>query len=359
MRRPKFRLALCAAGLAAALAGGALALGNGDSLISLSYLTDTFLPSAQSQLEEIQNDAMQEAYDQAAAQIQSGAGTGSGLYSADFQSRTLSQGDIITLPTGSGLMIYGGTGELAHNGAVIDVTDGTAVPSGTRLTAGHRYLVGEDTSAALAVRSGVMYLGLQGSYTFTDSGTQSLPFVDVARGDWYESAVEYAYTNGLFSGTSADAFSPNLTMNRAMLVTVLYRLAGSPEEELNSAQASFWDVAADSWYAPYVRWGYVQGVTAGTGEGSFGPEQSITRQQLLVMLHSFARQYLGLTLTSGADLSQYSDGGQTASWAQEAVSWAAANQLIVPSGDGTIRPEDPASRAEVATILMKFDSLYL
>ena len=70
MRRPKFRLALCAAGLAAALAGGALALGNGDSLISLSYLTDTFLPSAQSQLEEIQNDAMQEAYDQAAAQLQ-------------------------------------------------------------------------------------------------------------------------------------------------------------------------------------------------------------------------------------------------------------------------------------------------
>ena len=99
-------------------------------------------------------------------------------------------------------MIYGGTGELAHSGAVIDVTDGTTVPSGTRLTAGHRYLVGEDTSAALAVRSGVMYLGLQGSYTFTDSGKQSLPFVDVAQGDWYESAVEYAYTNGLFSGTS-------------------------------------------------------------------------------------------------------------------------------------------------------------
>ena len=272
MRRPKFRLALCAAGLAAALAGGALALGNGDSLISLSYLTDTFLPSAQSQLEEIQNDAMQEAYDQAAAQLQGGTGT-SGLYSADFQSRTFSQGDTITLSTGSGLMIYGGTGELAHSGAVIDVTDGTTVPSGTRLTVGHRYLVGEDTSAALAVRSGVMYLGLQGSYTFTDSGKQSLPFVDVAQGDWYESAVEYAYTNGLFSGTSADAFSPNLTMNRAMLVTVLYRLAGSPEEELNSAQASFWDVAADSWYAPYVRWGYVQGVTAGTGEGSFGPEQ--------------------------------------------------------------------------------------
>ena len=205
--------------------------------------------------------------------------------------------------------------------------------------------MGEDTSAALAVRSGVMYLGLQGSYTFTDSGTQSLPFVDVAQGTGMRARWSNAYTNGLFSGTSADAFSPNLTMNRAMLVTVLYRLAGSPEEELNSAQASFWDVAADSWYAPYVRWGYVQGVTAGTGEGSFGPEQSITRQQLLVMLHSFARQYLGLSLTGGADLSQYSDGGQTASWAREAVSWAAATSSSSPPATGPSgRRTRPAGR---------------
>ena len=107
------------------------------------------------------------------------------------------------------------------------------------------------------------------------------------------SAVEYAYTKGLFSGTGADTFSPNLTMNRAMLVTVFYRLAGSPAEELSSAQASFADVAEDSWYAPYVRWGYVQGVTAGTGDGRFAPEESVTRQQILVMLHSFAQRYLG------------------------------------------------------------------
>ena len=206
--------------------------------------------------------------------------------------------------------------------------------------------MGEDTSASLTVRSGVMYLGLQGSYTFTDSGKQSLPFVDVAQGDTLDRVlVEYAYTNGLFSGTSADAFSPNLTMNRAMLVTVLYRLAGSPEEELNSAQASFWDVAADSWYAPYVRWGYVQGVTTQDRVLLLRSGAEHHRQQLLVMLHSFARQYLGLTLTGGADLSQYSDGGQTASWAQEAVSWAVANQLIVPSATGTIRPQDrPAGR---------------
>ena len=125
MRRPKFRLALCAAGLAAALAGGALALGNGDSLISLSYLTDTFLPSAQSQLEEIQNDAMQEAYDQAAAQLQGGTGT-SGLYSADFQSRTFSQGD-----RGAGPQRRGHRRDRRDHGALRDPADGgTPLPGG-------------------------------------------------------------------------------------------------------------------------------------------------------------------------------------------------------------------------------------
>ena len=148
-------------------------------------------------------------------------------------------------------------------------------------------------------------------------------------------------------------------MIRAMRVTVFYRLAGSPEGELNAADASFTDVADGSWYAPFVRWGYVQGVTAGMGDGSFAPEQSVTRQQILVMLHSFARQYLKLTPTGTADLSIYGDGGQVAGWARDAVSWAVSAGLIVPSGEGTLRPADPASRAEVAAILMKFSSLYL
>jgi len=129
--------------------------------------------------------------------------------------------------------------------------------------------------------------------------------------------------------------------------------------ELNAADASFTDVAGDSWYAPFVRWGYAQGVTAGMGDGSFAPEQSVTRQQLLVMLHSFARQYLKLEPTGAADLSIYGDGGQVADWARDAVSWAVSAGLIVPSGEGTLRPADPASRAEVAVILMKFSSLYL
>lgn len=164
--------------------------------------------------------------------------------------------------------------------------------------------------------------------------------------------------NGLFSGMSADRFSPGTTMNRAMLVTVFYRLAGSPEGELNAADASFTDVADGSWYAPFVRWGYVQGVTAGMGDGSFAPEQSVTRQQIMVMLHSFARQYLKRSPPARRTVHLWGrrTGGRLG---RDAVSWAVSAGLIVPSGEGTLRPADPASRAEVAAILMKFSSLYL
>lgn len=359
MRRKTARLLLSGGVLAAVLSGGAAALSGGDGLVSLRDLNEVFLPKAQTQMEERMDSALQSTYDQALAQVQGESGGGGGLYSADLRSRTFRQGDVLTLPTGSGVLALAGTGEVIHSGAFIDVTEGAEVPSGSRLTPGHRYLTGEDTSAVLSVRSGAMYLGLQGSYGYEPGGGDPLPFVDVAQGDWFQAAVEYVYRNGLFSGMSADRFSPGTTMNRAMLVTVFYRLAGSPEGELNAADASFTDVADGSWYAPFVRWGYVQGVTAGMGDGSFAPEQSVTRQQILVMLHSFARQYLKLTPTGTADLSIYGDGGQVAGWARDAVSWAVSAGLIVPSGEGTLRPADPASRAEVAAILMKFSSLYL
>ena len=164
------------------------------------------------------------------------------------------------------------------------MTEGVEIPSVSKLTPGHRYLAGEDTSAVISVRSGAMYLGLQGSYGYEPGGGDPMPFVDVAQGDWFQSAVEYVYGNGLFSGMSADRFSPGTTMNRAMLVTVFYPPGGLPGRGAERGRRSFTDVADGSWYAPFVRWGYVQGVTAGMGDGSFAPEQSVTRQQILVML---------------------------------------------------------------------------
>lgn len=358
MKHKKIAVAAGALALTAALAGGALALSGGDSLVSLSYLKNTFLPSAQTQLEQMATKPLQDAYDQAVAKLEGGEGT-SGLYSDTFQSRTFTQGDGIGLPTGSGFLAIAGSAQVIHNGVVIDVTDGVEVASGARLTAGHRYLVGENTTAQVTVASGIMYLGLQGSYTFADNTAAHLPFVDVASWDWYQPSVKFAYESGLFSGTSADTFGPSVTMDRAMLVTVLYRLAGSPQDQMDSATATFDDVSPDSWYAPYVSWGASQGVTAGLGNGLFAPEQSVTRQQVLVMLRSFASSQLGVALTGQVDLTQYGDYDQVADWAKDAVSWAVANGIITPSAENTLRPADTASRAEVAGILMNFSNRFL
>ena len=171
--------------------------------------------------------------------------------------------------------------------------------------------------------------------------------------------MKFVYNKGLFSGMSEDTFGPGVTMDRAMLVTVLYRLAGSPQDQMDSATAAFDDVPVGSWYEPFVRWGASQGVTAGMGDGLFAPEQSVTRQQVLVMLRGFASSQLGMELTGQTDLTQYADYNQVADWAKEAVSWAVANGLITPSAENTLRPADTASRAEVAGILMNFSNRYL
>ena len=182
MKHKKILVVVGAVALTAALAGGALALSGGDSLVSLSYLNNTFLPSAQTQLEQTATQPLQEAYDEAVAKLQGEDGQ-SGLYSDSLNSRTFTQGDVIGLPTGSGFLAISGSAQVSHNGAVVDVTEGREVASGARLTAGHRYLVGENTTAQVKVTSGILYLGIQGSYTFTDSTAAHLPFVDVASWD--------------------------------------------------------------------------------------------------------------------------------------------------------------------------------
>lgn len=357
MKHKKLAAVAGALALTVALAGGALALSGGDSLVSLSYLQNTFLPSAQTQLEQAATKPLQDAYDQAVSKLE--GGTGGGLYSDTLESRTFTQGDVVGLSTGSGFLPLAGAAQVTHSGVVIDVTDGALVASGARLTAGHRYLVGEDTTAQVTVASGVMYLGIQGSYTFADSTAGHLPFTDVAAWDWYQKSVQFVYNNGLFSGMSEDTFGPGVTMDRAMLVTVLYRLAGSPQEQMDQADAFFDDVPMDSWYEPYVRWAASQGVTAGMGDGLFAPGQSVTRQQVLVMLRGFAASQLGLELTGQTDLTQYGDYSQVADWAKDALSWAVANGIITPSTENTLRPDASASRAEVAGILMNFSSRYL
>ena len=362
MKKKALRLAVTA-GLLLVLACTAYGLSSGDSLISLSYLKNTFLPSAVEQGTSAANKKLQETYDQAKSTLDSlqqgylgQSSSASGSYSDTFQPRTWKGGDKVELATGSGLLVLSGTAVVTHSGAFIDVTEGKEISSGSRLTSGHRYLTGEDTSAVITVSSGAAQMGIQGSYTYTAGSGSSIPFYDVSTQDWFYTQVCYAYEKGLFSGVDATHFGPYEAMDRAMLMTVLYRLAGAPENELLAADAQFSDVSDSAWYAAYVKWGADQGITAGTGPNTFGPELKVTREQIVVLLYSFVCNYLGKNAEDRADLSKYQDLSQASVWAKDAFSWAVAEGIVGSTSTTalTLSPQNSATRAEVAAMLRVF-----
>jgi len=364
MRKPLIR-GLCALFVVVCMACGVCALGSGDSLITLSYLESWFIPKAVEEGEKAANQMLEDTYDTADEVLnrvqkdvlsQLTGEEGGGSYSGTLQARNWSEGDILELCTGSGVLMLNSTALVSHDGALIDVTQGSEVASGSRLTAGHRYLVGEDTLAQVEMESGAVELGVQGAYVYEDGGVKAPPFYDVSRLDWFHDPVAYVYNNELFSGMDEHHFGPYAAMNRAMLMTVLYKMAGAPKKEMDAATIRFDDVPEGAWYAPYVRWGAEQGITAGTGNNRFSPEQQVTRQQVVVLLYSFANNYLGLDLAEGADLSGYQDLDQANGWAHEALAWAVEEGVIGSStvGSLTLSPQKSANRAEVATMLRAF-----
>lgn len=178
-----------------------------------------------------------------------------------------------------------------------------------------------------------------------------LPFVDVSLRAWYYDAVEYVYREGMMAATSNEQFSPDITTSRAMLATILYRLDGQPVV----GTPSFSDVPTGQWYTSPAVWAADSGIAGGYGNGIFGPNDPVTREQMAVMLYRYA-QYKGYdtTISSNNDLEQYSDANLVSAWAQTAMLWAYQNGLITGSSATTLDPLDDASRAEVATTLMKF-----
>jgi hypothetical protein len=170
---------------------------------------------------------------------------------------------------------------------------------------------------------------------------------------WYTDAVDFATSHDLFNGTGNGKFSPNSDMSRAMLVTVLYRLEDEPEIVAGS---DYGDVKADSYYEAAVAWGTDTGLVNGYGNGKFGTDDSITRQQLATFLYRYAQQQ-GLDVSATGDLSGYTDGGDTASWASDAMKWAVGAGIITGKGNGIVDPQGTASRAEVATMLQRLVAL--
>lgn len=177
-----------------------------------------------------------------------------------------------------------------------------------------------------------------------------LPFSDVRIADWFYNDVKYVYEKGMMAGTAADVFAPNATTTRAMIVTILYRLEGSPAVTGTSA---FVDVPTGQWYTDAVNWAAANQIVKGTSATTFAPNDSITREQMAAILYRYA-QYKGYDVTKKADLSGYSDNGQVSAYAKDALAWANAAKLINGVTNTTLAPQGNATRAQVSAILHRF-----
>lgn len=179
------------------------------------------------------------------------------------------------------------------------------------------------------------------------------PFTDVVAGTWYYGAAAYAYNNGLFAGMTPTTFAPNATMTRAMLVSVLWRLAGAPAPK---APNTFVDVPDGAWYTDAVTWAAENGVVSGIGGSRFDPSGFVTREQTAEILYNYAHSK-GYDVSARADLTAFPDAASVSGWAEKALSWANAAGLIngtVRDGQTILDPQGSASRAQVAMILMNY-----
>ncbi len=178
-------------------------------------------------------------------------------------------------------------------------------------------------------------------------------FSDLNTGAWYYDAVSYVYNRGLMSGTGNGNFSPEMNTNRAMIVQVLYNIAGQP----TATGTTFSDVPSDAWYAKAVSWASAVGVASGIGDNQFNPNGDMTREQLVVMLYGFEKLLTKESYTGSTTLS-FNDTSSFNSWGIEATAWAVSNGIVAGKPNGGFDPQASATRAEVAQILMNFVELY-
>ncbi|MCI8539346.1 MAG: hypothetical protein HFF18_11925 [Oscillospiraceae bacterium] len=196
------------------------------------------------------------------------------------------------------------------------------------------------------VEDGKMSIPLNGSATVEIIVDNGKAFTDVPPTNWAAEAVTFASARELFSGTSETTFSPDQTMSRGMLATVLYRLEGQPDQALTSM---YGDVSEDAWYADSIAWAAENGIVNGYGNGQFGPNDSVTREQFVVMLW----RYVGSPEAKAHDLA-FADADQVSGYATEALCWAVENGVLNGKGSNQLDPGGTATRAEAAQMLKNF-----
>lgn len=210
---------------------------------------------------------------------------------------------------------------------------------------------GDGTYSVTFAKAGIYYVvasAADNSIVPAVTVVEVKPFNDVS--GWAEEAILYVYEKGLMNGVGNGRFDPKGTLNRAALVTILYRLEGKPAV---SSENPFTDIAEGQWYTEAVLWAAEKGIVEGYGNGKFGPKDDITRQQAVTILKRYS-QYKGLNTAAEADLSVFEDAGKVSNWAVDAVKWAVSTGLMKGRSETVFAPTGNASRQEAATILMRY-----
>ncbi|MEG2000003.1 MAG: S-layer homology domain-containing protein [Evtepia sp.] len=345
----------------------AYALSGTDSLISTEYLSNTFLPSVLTQTEEKAKSQYGPKYDSAKSELDSAAASyltrakaknpqSDWTQSKSFSKQTYHRSDSVRFSAGSGFILMKGAAVVSVTGGeVIDVTSGVATSTTFHLNAGHRYLVSEGATATLTIRSDTAILTVMGQYSVTVGKLDTLPFTDIISDAWYYSYVEYVCKAGLFNGVDDTTFAPDSPVTRAMLATILHRVAKTPE--LPTTAPSFTDVPAKEWFATPVRWAASVGIVTGIGNHNFAPQDNVTREQMATMLFRYTTEYMGRDMKPTGELSIFRDAKKISSWANAGISWAVGAGILNGRTDGTLDPKGSATRAEVAAMMQRFSNL--
>ena len=206
-------------------------------------------------------------------------------------------------------------------------------------------------------------VGAVTSYTFENvTGDHSIsavfkpswnPFTDVTESDWFYGAVRHAYEQNWILGTSNTTFSPELSTQRGMIVTILWRMEGQPEA---AGVRDFTDVEEGRYYTEAVAWADKNGIAMGYGNNKFGPSDPVTREQLAAILYRYA-QYKGMDVSAKGDLSGFTDAGKASAYAREPLGWAVGQGILNGKGGGILDPRGQATRAETAAMLQRFAAM--
>lgn len=332
----------------------------GDPIISLSYISNTFVPSVREDSKALVSSTIGTLFDNSHQEIEDAYNSYilqhssyEGYAFADaFTPLNLPAGTSTELVTGSTFILASGASSLQiSKGTVINISTGAEIASGATLTVNQRYFCAENTTAVFSSTSGAVCL-VDGYYK--SGGTVIVnpnKFTDITISDWYYSAVIFASENNLFNGTSPTAFSPGASMTRAMFVTVLYRLAGKPAV---STSSSFSDVAstAEYYYDPVV-WANANNIVTGYA-GLFHPDDLITREQIATVMHRYASYAgYGITVDSDSKYFNFPDTSSVSPFAVDALKWS-TNRSLINGLDGKLMPKATATRAQVAKIILEF-----